>query len=936
MPFYCIDRFYHNFNFRGIPDKTPTPYIINNVICGINGRNYTGITVRSESSSYPYYLDLRFTVSSSMISAISLESSGRWFRYGYPLFYSEGEVTLGNLGESATIHGKYRVKDLVNTNRRLNNVGIPINFVINGERYISFCIGKYSVAYFLEKPDIPNTLQGYKNIEGQSVIYGLKYGKVMNKKSDGTSYPQGLTLAAEDDNYTHINVGDVIDFGSTPQEVPEAFLEFIEDNYDKLYDYTYTIQTTDGTVLTTSENLPAMKHAKLNAVGNFYTLTLTGINDKEYNLEWECATPEGENFIGLNTTKSKYVILKVGDDIDINFDKSTTLYMIFGVIPKPLTTFDLKLFNNISENIATSKTLINETLIKGVLRDECSILNPSFVVESVTVPKFNYAYVGIWDRYYFINEITSIKYGMWRLDMSVDVLQTYDELIAVQKGFVERNEFEHNPDIIDDTYVFEQDYNVEVQTKLPKLFSNPYKIESPNPSAIYYEPYNILITGCGVSWVQGQYEKASDTNRDFFYGEQPNQLLDGSVPQIYQRPFENMFDEIPTKSPNQPNFIKVVVDRNGFIDLINDLVTMNWTDNIGLIFTSVSNSVNSVIWYPFQLPTTDFFNDGSSEISLVKIKLNGIEASTLKGAIFDGNKHNVFILESFIYTRTHNDFRDFGNYSTLQLKLPFYGEIDLDINRINSLCNNDGKCVIDVFLYIDFLTGMGEYIIGVRTWISSMDSDINSGLYNNDYIITKIEVQLGVNLPLSNSSFNESLRNALFGVVTSGATAISHTLMPSRSTGTITTENISSSKGRNEKTGRMIKLSENRQSSVSKSTRTYEISQAPMLVESASQSLKNIFTKYDTRWSLSAILGTADKNIVLTKKTPKTATITLTEHRSLYGAPLGTTKQLSTLKGYTVVSKLHIENATTATTEEISEIESLLAKGVIFPDRSIN
>ena len=596
----------------------------------------------------------------------------------------------------------------------------------------------------------------------------------------------------------------------------------------------------------------------------------------------------------------------------------------------------MKLFNNISENIATSKTLINETLIKGVLRDECSILNPSFVVESVTVPKFNYAYVSIWDRYYFINEITSIKYGMWRLDMSVDVLQTYDELIAVQKGFVERNEFEHNPDIIDDTYVFEQDYNVEVQTKLPKLFSNPYKIESPNPNAIYYEPYNIIITGCGVSWVQGQYEKASDTNRDFFYGEQPNQLLDGSVPQIYQRPFEDMHDEIPTKSPNQPNFIKVVVDRNGFIDLINDLVTMNWTDNIGLIFTSVSNSVNSVIWYPFQLPTTDFLNDGSPEISLVKIKLNGIEASTLKGAIFDGYKQNVFILESFIYTRTHNDFRDFGNYSTLQLKLPFYGEIDLDINRINSLCNNDGKCVIDVFLYIDFLTGMGEYIIGVRTWISSMDSNINSGLYNNDYIITKIEVQLGVNLPLSNSSFNESLRNALFGVVTSGATAISHTLIPSRSTATTTTENISSSKGRNERTGRMIKLSENRQSSVSKSTRTYEISQAPILVESASQSLKNIFTKYDTRWSLSAILGTADKNIVLTKKTPKTATITLTEHRSLYGAPLGTTKQLSTLKGYTVVSKLHIENATTATTEEISEIESLLSKGVIFPDRSIN
>ena len=211
MTFYSISSYYnYTGTFSGIPDKTNTPYIINNVICGINGRNYTGITVNRENAS----TELKFISNSLSIRAMYIKFIDSSIRYGYPLFYSEEEISVyGNLGESTTIYGKYRVKDLVNTNNLLNNVGIPINFVINGERYISFCIGKYSVVYNLNISDEVNTAQGRSEIEGQSVIYGLKYGKVMNKKADGTDYPEGLTLAAEDDNYTHINVGDVIDFG---------------------------------------------------------------------------------------------------------------------------------------------------------------------------------------------------------------------------------------------------------------------------------------------------------------------------------------------------------------------------------------------------------------------------------------------------------------------------------------------------------------------------------------------------------------------------------------------------------------------------------------------------------------------------------------------------------------------------------------------------
>ena len=86
----------------------------------------------------------------------------------------------------------------------------------------------------------------------------------------------------------------------------------------------------------------------------------------------------------------------------------------------------LKLYNNTSEKNAISKTLNNETTFEGRLRGECNIKNPVIdIASNGNIPSFNYAYIPEFDRYYFIDNIASIRNGIWSIEMTCDVLMSF-------------------------------------------------------------------------------------------------------------------------------------------------------------------------------------------------------------------------------------------------------------------------------------------------------------------------------------------------------------------------------------------------------------------------------------------------------------------------------------------------------------------------------
>lgn len=86
----------------------------------------------------------------------------------------------------------------------------------------------------------------------------------------------------------------------------------------------------------------------------------------------------------------------------------------------------LKLYNNTSEKNAITKNLTNELSFEGKLREECTIKTPVIDIASTyNIPSFNYAYIPEFDRYYFIDNISSIRNGIWSIAMTCDVLMSF-------------------------------------------------------------------------------------------------------------------------------------------------------------------------------------------------------------------------------------------------------------------------------------------------------------------------------------------------------------------------------------------------------------------------------------------------------------------------------------------------------------------------------
>lgn len=86
---------------------------------------------------------------------------------------------------------------------------------------------------------------------------------------------------------------------------------------------------------------------------------------------------------------------------------------------------DIVLYTTGSEKERIVKTLSNGLTLTGTLREESSVINPSFIIQDENPSSYNYCYISEFNRYYFITNITSIRTNLWRIDCSVDVLMSF-------------------------------------------------------------------------------------------------------------------------------------------------------------------------------------------------------------------------------------------------------------------------------------------------------------------------------------------------------------------------------------------------------------------------------------------------------------------------------------------------------------------------------
>lgn len=99
------------------------------------------------------------------------------------------------------------------------------------------------------------------------------------------------------------------------------------------------------------------------------------------------------------------------------------------------------------------------TSYTGQLTNESGMVNPTIIMDfGNTAPTYNYAYITEFNRYYWINEITSVGGGLWRVDMTSDPLASFKTAIGNQYEYVLRSSYSYDGNITDLKYPTKASY----------------------------------------------------------------------------------------------------------------------------------------------------------------------------------------------------------------------------------------------------------------------------------------------------------------------------------------------------------------------------------------------------------------------------------------------------------------------------------------------
>ena len=522
----------------------------------------------------------------------------------------------------------------------------------------------------------------------------------------------------------------------------------------------------------------------------------------------------------------------------------------------------LILYNNYSETNKLDKTLVKIIELEGSLLDSTSIINPvikiffnpesmdGYVVDDnkiyvtfngmkITWDSFiydyvlsaNYAYIPEFNRYYFINDIISVRKNIWQLNMNVDVLMSYKDLILNLDAFVTRNEFTYDDNIEDNKRLYYFNQNIEY-----------YDIT--DSSEIDLDP---AVSSSDVTFSINFIQEN---------GSYSDQLSEVTSP----------VDYLPVITGT--GLGKDAFNKNRFINatLVGEIADY--------IFTNESDAsyIISLIAYPFAIPSVL-----SQEDPLVIGSHTFTGSNTYVGQDYSGSISKYFKLAEIDTNGMFNSYLDYEPYCKYELYLAYYGYVELK--------SADIKDSVIIVLY-SFEWDKGTAIINICN-------------DTKGYVIKSITANIGTPLPINRSNMqqlnDERTQMAIKGVIGTIGAGVG----------------IAAGVG----TGNPFMIA----NAIVGLTSTY----ADIGAKLATQHERAITA------NSSSSEGCYGTQKILLKKTymnPKDPV----DYAKLYGKPLNEYCKLNTLKGFTTVGNIHIENIASATKFEHDTIKSLLEEGIIL------
>lgn len=345
-------------------------------------------------------------------------------------------------------------------------------------------------------------------------------------------------------------------------------------------------------------------------------------------------------------------------------------------------------------------------ILTGVLRESSSLINPSITIEYTSVPSYNYAFIPMFNRWYYINNTTFVSHNIWLLNLSVDALMSYkDEIIAQKDVYIERQEFSYDLSVVDPLLtsenritITETEYtNTFFFTDVMDRYSHTYESASPVVVAIGGIP----------SYVGGATDPTPDT----------------SSQALRRLPWESFGLGLVTLYNMQP------------FALSNYMMSGNMAD-LETIFSDLGEYIVGCKCFPF-----DVTQLATSQTTDNPVKIGGKNATGLTGVRMNAFNNLKTIVSSFDVPRKYNDFRDFAPYTRVSIFLPYIGYVDLPTNDVM------GKTGMTITYAFDLIDGTCQAFI--RT--------------GNRIIVTTDKAPCALDLPINQKNNSERLRNLALG-----------------------------------------------------------------------------------------------------------------------------------------------------------------------------
>ena len=357
-----------------------------------------------------------------------------------------------------------------------------------------------------------------------------------------------------------------------------------------------------------------------------------------------------------------------------------------------------------------------------------------------------------------------------------------------------------------------------------------------------------------------------------------------------------------------------VLNYEGLDSLANLILNPNPLESF---FSKPDDWISTVMVYPFNIPLgRNGTSQGKLQLGLYDTKIDCYDLLLVS---------EMYEMGEILIQPHFNNFADYDGYSKMEVWLPFLGTVDISLNDVI------GK-YLKFRLGVDYISGQGIWYICVGdepTNATSVFVDLLEGA--NDRILSTHTCQLGIQLPIGTSNTASVYRNLIMGAVKGVSTALSSYAISSlgASGGKAVTKEVKTRL--NQKTGN--KLITDRTQETKYDSSNYQFGKSiTTCFDYATDSLNNMHISASTdRSNNPTTMINTCKSIKVIRYYPKLIT-TDENYGKLYGYPLGQTKVLSTLSGYTEISNIHIEGEgfKSATQKEILMLKEALSDGIIL------